>query len=173
MKFHQSCGNVSQENLALKEKEWLQMELFEAFYRTAKSILGALRRKTNTGPRQIINEGTHEMLNALQNSGEKGITLRKRKLGISLLEKNLCRGKAQVYRFKVKDGTDLSKNRNIRCATAIPQAEGRYILTARKEHVRSAENGFKRISKCFEKKRYAEDMIRKLQGELQECLFIY
>ena len=49
-----------------------------------------------------------------------------------------------------------------------------YILTAKKEHVRSAENGFKRISKCFEKEAVCrEDMIQKLQGELQNAfLFI-
>ena len=45
-----------------------------------------------------------------------------------------------------------------------------YILNAKKEHLRSAENGFKRICKCFEEEAAGREvLVEKIQRQLQNA----
>ena len=93
------------------------------------------------------------------------------KLGIAVLEEFV---QEQENSLQIKVKMELISVREQKYQETAIRRLREYILTAKKEHVRSAENGFKRISKCFEKEAVCrEDMIQKLQGELQNAfLFI-
>ena len=89
------------------------------------------------------------------------------KLGISLLEEF---AQEQENSLQVKVKMELISVREKKYQETAIRRLREYILTAKQDHVRSAENGFKRISKCFEKEAVCrEDLIQKLQGELQNA----
>ena len=107
----------------------------------------------------------HEMLLHLRTQVRKNAE--EEKLGISLLEEFV---QEQENSLQIKVKMELISVREQKYQETAIRRLREYILIAKKEHVRSAENGFKRISKCFEKEAVCrEDMIQKLQGELQNA----
>ena len=158
-------GNMSPENLALKEKMAAD-GAFEERFAVVNLILGALREKAEEyGHADHQLEILHEMLLHLRTQVRKNAE--EEKLGISLLEEFV---QEQENSLQIKVKMELISVREQKYQETAIRRLREYILTAKKEHVRSAENGFKRISKCFEKEAVCrEDMIQKLQGELQNA----
>ena len=158
-------GNMSPENLALKEKMAAD-GAFEERFAVVNLILGALREKAEEyGQADHQLEVLYEMLLHLRTQVRKNAE--EEKLGISLLEEFV---QEQENSLQIKVKMELISVREQKYQETAIRRLREYILTAKKEHVRSAENGFKRISKCFEKEAvYREDMIQKLQGELQNA----
>lgn len=104
-------------------------------------------------------EVLYEMLLHLRTQVRKNAE--EEKLGISLLEEFV---QEQENSLQIKVKMELISVREQKYQETAIRRLREYILTAKKEHVRSAENGFKRISKCFEKEAVCrEDMIQKLQ----------
>ena len=158
-------GNLSRENLALKEKMAAD-GAFEERFAVVNLILGALREKAEEyGQADHQLEVLYEMLLHLRTQVRKNAE--EEKLGISLLEEFV---QEQENSLQIKVKMELISVREQKYQETAIRRLREYILTAKKEHVRSAENGFKRISKCFEKEAVCrEDMIQKLQGELQNA----
>ena len=158
-------GNLSRENLALKEKMAAD-GAFEERFAVVNLILGALREKAEEyGQADHQLEVFYEMLLHLRTQVRKNAE--EEKLGISLLEEFV---QEQENSLQIKVKMELISVREQKYQETAIRRLREYILTAKKEHVRSAENGFKRISKCFEKEAVCrEDMIQKLQGELQNA----
>ena len=158
-------GNLSLENLEQKKK-MAAAGAFEERFAVVNLILGALREKAEEyGQADYQLEVLHEMLLHLRNQVRKNAE--EEKLGISLLEEF---AQEQENSLQVKVKMELISVREKKYQETAIRRLREYILTAKKEHVRSAENGFKRISKCFEKEAVCrEDMIQKLQGELQNA----
>ena len=158
-------GNLSRENLALKEKMAAD-GAFEERFAVVNLILGALREKAEEyGQADTQLEVLYEMLLHLRTQVRKNAE--EEKLGISLLEEFV---QEQENSLQIKVKMELISVREQKYQETAIRRLREYILTAKKEHVRSAENGFKRISKCFEKEAVCrEDMIQKLQGELQNA----
>ena len=158
-------GNLSRENLALKEKIAAD-GAFEERFAVVNLILGALREKAEEyGQADHQLEILYEMLLHLRTQVRKNAE--EEKLGISLLEEFV---QEQENSLQIKVKMELISVREQKYQETAIRRLREYILTAKKEHVRSAENGFKRISKCFEKEAVCrEDMIQKLQGELQNA----
>ena len=154
-------GNLSRENLALKEKMAAD-GAFEERFAVVNLILGALREKAEEyGQADHQLEVLYEMLLHLRTQVRKNAE--EEKLGISLLEEFV---QEQENSLQIKVKMELISVREQKYQETAIRRLREYILTAKKEHVRSAENGFKRISKCFEKEAVCrEDMIQKLQGE--------
>ena len=158
-------GNLSRENLALKEKMAAD-GAFEERFAVLNLILGALREKAEEyGQADHQLEVLYEMLLHLRTQVRKNAE--EEKLGISLLEEFV---QEQENSLQIKVKMELISVREQKYQETAIRRLREYILTAKKEHVRSAENGFKRISKCFEKEAVCrEDVIQKLQGELQNA----
>ena len=139
-------GNLSRENLALKEKMAAD-GAFEERFAVVNLILGALREKAEEyGQADHQLEVLYEMLLHLRTQVRKNAE--EEKLGISLLEEFV---QEQENSLQIKVKMELISVREQKYQETAIRRLREYILTAKKEHVRSAENGFKRISKCFEK----------------------
>lgn len=144
---------------------------FEERFAVVNLILGALREKAEEyGQADHQLEVLYEMLLHLRTQVRKNAE--EEKLGISLLEE-FCAGTGKQSADQSKDGTDLSKRTEI-SGDGNPQAEGIYSDSKERTCAGQLKMEFKRISKCFEKEAVCrEDMIQKLQGELQNAfLFI-
>ena len=139
---------------------------FEERFAVVNLILGALREKAEEyGQADHQLEVLYEMLLHLRT--QVGKNAEEEKLGISLLEEFV---QEQENSLQIKVKMELISVREQKYQETAIRRLREYILTAKKEHVRSAENGFKRISKCFEKEAVCrEDVIQKLQGELQNA----
>ena len=130
----------------------------------------------------VTARGWEDLSRLLQSYEKLGIGISEELVEEFLQKEETARDFAGFYQLYTKYGEDYENSLQIKVKmelisvreqkyqeTAIRRLR-EYILTAKKEHVRSAENGFKRISKCFEKEAVCrEDMIQKLQGELQNA----
>ena len=147
-------GNLSRENLALKEKMAAD-GAFEERFAVVNLILGALREKAEEyGQADHQLEVLYEMLLHLRTQVRKNAE--EEKLGISLLEEFV---QEQENSLQIKVKMELISVREQKYQETAIRRLREYILIAKKEHVRSAENGFKRISKCFEKEAVCRDEI--------------
>ena len=129
-------GNLSRENLALKEKIAAD-GAFEERFAVVNLILGALREKAEEyGQADHQLEVLYEMLLHLRTQVRKNAE--EEKLGISLLEEFV---QEQENSLQIKVKMELISVREQKYQETAIRRLREYILTAKKEHVRSAENG--------------------------------
>lgn len=161
----------------LKQKQQMAAEgAFEERFAVVNLIQGTLRETAGEYERadQQITV-LHELLIHLKNQVKKISQDEKSRMqlidsvsgGISVLEEF---AQEQENSLQVKIKMELISGREQKIQETAIRRLREYILTAKKEHLRSAESGFKRICKCFEEEViHRENLIERLQKELQNA----
>ena len=161
----------------LKQKQQMAAGgAFEERFAVVNLIQGTLRETAGEYERADQHLTVlHELLIHLKNQVKKFSQDEKSRMqlidsvsgGISVLEEF---AQEQENSLQVKIKMELISGREQKIQETAIRRLREYILTAKKEHLRSAESGFKRICKCFEEEViHRENLIERLQKELQNA----
>ena len=166
-----SNGELSSEKLKQKQ-QMAAGGTFEERFAVVNLIQGTLREtaeRYENVTHQI--EVLHELLLHLRNHVKKISQDEKERdqlpSGISALEEF---AQEQDNSLQVKIKMELLSLREQKFQETAIRRLREYILAAKKEHLRSAENGFKRICKYFEEEAARrENLVQKMHRELQSA----
>ena len=164
-------GRLSQEQL--KEKQQMAGSgAFEERFAVVNLIHGTLKETVGEyakTDRQLV--ALHELLQHMKNQIKKiSGELESREqtgAGISELEEFV---QEQENSLQVKIKMELLSLKEQKNQEIAIRKLREYILNAKKEHLRSAENGFRRICQWFEEEAAARELlVEKIQGQMQNA----